>query len=352
MGIPRTLFWENDRLILLDQTRLPLLEEYIECSDYRRVALAIRRLEVRGAPAIGAAAAFGLVLGAMELLKERTALATGLPQIAAELRQTRPTAVNLAWALERMSQYASSLSEDLSPTEQLDRLLAEAKCIAAEDRSANERMSRYGAALFTRPVSILTHCNAGALATVAVGTALGVIAQSWREGNITSVYADETRPLLQGARLTAFELSQQGIPVTLITDNMAAWVMKTGRVQAVIVGADRVAGNGDVANKIGTYGLAVLAKAHNIPFYVAAPLSTFDFSMADGSQIPIEERRPEEIFQFAGVRTAPAGIAAFNPAFDVTPAEFVTAIITEAGILRPPYTDSISPLVLRKDEER
>ena len=350
MNTPLTLSWENDLLTLLDQTRLPLEEKYIECRDYRRVAEAIRRLEVRGAPAIGAAAAFALVLGARELLGNGIALSEGLPNIGAELLQTRPTAVNLFWAVDRMLKFAAALPDEISQQEQTGLLLSEALTIAETDRTANEKMSRHGAALFDRPVSVLTHCNAGALATVAVGTALGVITRAWHEGNITGVYADETRPLLQGARLTTFELSRQGIPVTLITDNMAAWVMKTGRVQAVIVGADRVARNGDVANKIGTYGLAVLAKAHNIPFYVAAPISTFDFSITDGTKIPIEERHPDEVFHFGGVRIAPHGISAFNPAFDVTPAELVTAIITEAGVFRAPYKVSIDELTQRKDE--
>ena len=348
----QTLCWRNNVLTLLDQTRLPLQETYIECQDYRRVAEAIRRLEVRGAPAIGAAAAFGLVLGARELLRSGVKISEGLPEFASELQQTRPTAVNLFWAIERMMKVVACFPAALSQKELADRLEIEALAIAEEDRNANERMSEYGAALFTRPVSILTHCNAGALATVAVGTALGVITKAWQDGNVAGVFADETRPLLQGARLTTFELSRQGIPVTLITDNMAAWVMKTGRVQAVIVGADRVARNGDVANKIGTYGLSVLAKAHGIPFYVAAPLSTFDFSIADGSLIPIEERHPDEVFQFAGVRTAPIGISAFNPAFDVTPADNITAIVTEAGILRTPYELSINKLAKRKEEKK
>ena len=350
MNNTRALCWKKNVLVLLDQTCLPLQETYIECRDYRRVADAIRRLEVRGAPVIGAAAAFGMVLGAQELLRKGIKLSDALPKIAEELQQTRPTAVNLFWAVKRMMQVAANSPGTLSQKEQADLLENEAIAIADEDRAANKLMAVNGATLFTKPVSILTHCNAGALATVAVGTALGVIARAWRDGNVIGVYADETRPLLQGARLTTFELARQGIPVTLITDNMAAWVMKTGRVQAVIVGADRVACNGDVANKIGTYGLAVLAKVHNIPFYVAAPVSTFDFSITDGSKIPIEERHPDEVFHFAGVRTAPVGISAFNPAFDVTPAEFVTAIITETGIIRAPYTQSIYKLAKRKGD--
>ncbi len=336
--------WQNGALRLLDQTKLPLREEYIECTDYQRVAEAIRRLEVRGAPAIGAAAAFGLVLGARSLVRQGQDLDLLLPVIAAELKATRPTAVNLFWAIQRMMKVFEVNRKNLSEAALLARLAAEAEAIAREDQTVNDKMAHWGAALFAGPVSVLTHCNAGALATVATGTALGVISQAWREGNIKGVFADETRPLLQGARLTAYELSRQGIPVTLITDNMAAWVMKTGKVEAVIVGADRISRNGDVANKIGTYGLAVLARAHNIPFYVAAPLSTFDFAIATGEDIPIEERHPDEVFHFAGVRTAPEGIQAYNPAFDVTPAEYVTAIITETGVIRAPYPEAIKLL--------
>ena len=344
-----SLRWQNGSLFLLDQTQLPLNEVYIECMNYRRVADAILRLEVRGAPAIGAAAAFAIVLGARNILQTCRSLENDLPLIATDLKGTRPTAVNLAWAVDRMMQVAEKAGKRLSPREVVDLLEAEAMAIAEEDRTVNEKISFYGATLFTTRVSLLTHCNAGSLATVAVGTALGIITQVWKAGNLKEVYAGETRPLLQGARLTAFELSRQGIPVTLITDNMAAWVMHTKRVQAVIVGADRVTRNGDVANKIGTYGLAVLAKAHDIPFYVAAPLSTFDFSMATGAEIPIEERHHDEVFQFAGIRTAPEGISAFNPAFDVTPASLVTAIITEKGIIKAPYGPAINELAKGKD---
>ena len=351
MEMFETLRWQNDALLLLDQTRLPLNEAYIECRDYRRVAEAIRRLEVRGAPAIGVAAAYGVVLGALELARQNRSLTTELPKIAEELKQTRPTAINLFWAIDRMLRVFRENQESLSGSALARRLEQEAEFMLREDRAVNEKIARHGAALFSKPVSILTHCNAGALATVAVGTALGVIHQAWLEGHVAGVYADETRPLLQGARLTTFELSRRGIPVTLITDNMAAWVMKTGRVQAVIVGADRIARNGDVANKIGTYGLAVLAHAHSIPFYVAAPVSTFDFAIADGSEIPIEERHHDEVLQFGGIRTAPTGVAAFNPAFDVTPAGLVTAIITEAGVLTAPYVPSIHNLMNQHTKE-
>jgi len=331
-------------LRLIDQTQLPLTEQYIECDDYQRVAEAIRRLEVRGAPAIGAAAAYGLVLGARSVVMAGQKLDQRLPEIAAELKATRPTAVNLDWAIRRMMKVFETNRHNRTDAELSAILEAEAVSIAMEDSTVNNKMAEWGAVLFDKPTSVLTHCNAGALATVATGTALGVICQAWREGHIKEVFVDETRPLLQGSRLTAFELSRQGISVILITDNMAAWVMKTGRVQAVIVGADRITLNGDVANKIGTYGLAILSRTHNIPFYVAAPISTFDFSLIKGEDIPIEERPQDEVFNFAGVRTAPLGIQAFNPAFDVTPAEYVTAIVTEVGVLWAPFPDKIKLL--------
>jgi methylthioribose-1-phosphate isomerase len=333
--------WTGSSLKLLNQTLLPNKSEYIECNDYRRVAIAIRRLEVRGAPAIGAAAAFGLVLGAKELVVNKEELLSALAKIAGELRQTRPTAVNLFWAIDRMMSVASRFTTTADKTEIVDALEREAVAIADEDRSVNRRIAEFGAQLFTEPTAVLTHCNAGALATVEFGTALGVIRQAWSEGKISRVYADETRPLLQGARLTAWELMQEGIPVTLITDNMAGWVMKNNMVKAVIVGADRITINGDVANKIGTYSVAVLAKEHNLPFYVAAPLSTFDFSLASGEQIPIEERSADEVATFGSARVAPAGVEIFNPAFDVTPNALVDAIITENGVIRKPYTDAI-----------
>ncbi|HWR39946.1 MAG TPA: S-methyl-5-thioribose-1-phosphate isomerase [Patescibacteria group bacterium] len=341
----KTLEWSGNSLILLDQTKLPNAIESIECVDWQRVALAIRRLEVRGAPAIGAAAAFGFVLGAREAAAEAAPdqwLDT-LAEIGDALRQTRPTAVNLFWAIDRMEAVVRRMTNADRPS-LLTALEAEAVEISEEDQRVNAAMAKHGAALFTTPTAILTHCNAGALATVAIGTALGVIRQAWKEQHITRVFADETRPLLQGARLTAWELTQDKIPVTLITDNMAGWVMKNKMVQAVIVGADRIAANGDVANKIGTYSVAVLAKEHHIPFYVAAPGSTFDFSIASGVDIPIEERAASEVTSFAGVNTAPAGVDVFNPAFDVTPHHLVTAIITEHGVLTAPYPEAIDRL--------
>lgn len=340
----QTLAWTGQCLTLLDQTALPGKTEFIACQDYRRVAEAIRRLEVRGAPAIGAAAAFGLVLGAKELANTPSIFWESLLEIAGELRQTRPTAVNLFWAIDRMLAVASRYAPATDLGEVLTALEEEAVAIAEEDKRVNRRMAEHGAQLLTGNIAVLTHCNAGALATVAFGTALGVIRQAWAEGKIARVFADETRPLLQGARLTAWELCQEGIPVTLITDSMAGWVMKRKMVQAVIVGADRIAANGDVANKIGTYSVAVLAREHNIPFYVAAPLSTFDFGIASGEDIPIEERSRKEVTSFGGVVTAPEGVEVFNPAFDVTPHSLVTAIITEHGVLTAPYGDAIANL--------
>lgn len=344
----QSLVWQGKCLKVLNQTLLPGRVEYICCTDYRRVGEAIKKLEVRGAPAIGAAAAYALVLGAQELSPNSGDFLQDFSCIAEELRQTRPTAVNLFWAINRMVKKAQACAgEDISTIVTI--LGNEAQAIAREDELVNQKISKHGAQLFTgKSINILTHCNAGALATVAQGTALGVIREAYKQGTVLGVFADETRPLLQGARLTAWELMQDNIPVTLITDNMAGWVMKNKMVQAVIVGADRIALNGDVANKIGTYSVAVLAKEHGIPFYVAAPKSTFDFSIASGDDIPIEERSREEVVCFGGRKTAPEGVAVFNPAFDVTPNEYITAIITEYGILRAPYQDAINKLQLRK----
>jgi methylthioribose-1-phosphate isomerase len=319
--------------------------EFIECRNYRRVADAIRRLEVRGAPAIGAAAAFGLVLGAKELLTQGQELFAGLRSVAEELRATRPTAVNLFWAIDRMLSVVSRFGAGTSGAKIVAALEDEAIAIAHEDEAVNRKIGHYGATLLGNAhQAVLTHCNAGALATVAFGTALGIIRHAWELGKITRVFADETRPLLQGARLTAWELQQDGIPVTLITDSMAGWVMKNKLVQAVIVGADRIAANGDVANKIGTYSVAVLAKENDIPFYVAAPTSTFDFSIASGDEIPIEERDPDEVRKFCSMQSAPSQVSVFNPAFDVTPNKYITAIITEYGIVRSPYSEMIAKL--------
>ncbi len=335
--------WKDQVLFLLNQTLLPSQVEYIECHDDQIVANAIRRLEVRGAPAIGVAAAFGIVLGAKKLANSQH-FWSGLLEVAEELRKTRPTAVNLFWAIDRMMAVVSLYDTTSDIAAVVAALEQEAIAIAEEDRKMNAKIAAYGATLFKEPTAILTHCNAGALATAGIGTALGVIRHAFSEGNVSKVFADETRPLLQGARLTAWELMQDQIPVTLITDNMAGWVMKKNMVQAVIVGADRITLNGDVANKIGTYSVAVLAKEHHIPSYVAAPGSTFDFTMNSGFAIPIEERAATEITHFAGICTAPEEIEVFNPAFDVTPNELVTAIITEHGVLRAPYHEAIAEL--------
>jgi len=351
----RSIEWTGKELILLDQTKLPTEEVYIHCTDWREVAEAIKMLRVRGAPAIGVAAAYGLILAAKEVqatvikqacpLEDRAITEKSLfLEFANELRATRPTAINLAWAIDRVVTNVVVPAESI--TAALSMIEAEAQAIEHEDLQLNIRMAKAGAELFEgqQHVRILTHCNAGALATAGIGTALGVVRELHKEGQLERVYADETRPLLQGARLTAFELHEDGIPVTLLTDNMAAYAMGQGLIDAVIVGADRITTKGDVANKIGTYGVALLAKAHNIPFYVAAPYSTFDFSLEEGSQIPIEMRAPEEVMNFGGTQTAPKGIEVLNPAFDVTPHELVTAIITEEGVLKPPFTESIGKL--------
>lgn len=328
----KTIEYQDGKVTLIDQTLLPGEIKYLTTSDYRVIAEAIRKLRVRGAPAIGIAAAFGVVLGALEY-KEVPDLPGVIAKIIDEFAGTRPTAVNLFWALNRQKAVLKAAGTK-SNAELIALLEAEAKAIAAEDELTNRRIGENGAALLKDGMSVLTHCNAGALATGAYGTALAVIRVAVEQGKRISVFADETRPLLQGARLTVWELMQENIPVTLITDNMAAAVMGLGKVQAVIVGADRITTNGDVANKIGTYGVAVLAREHNIPFYVAAPLSTIDLSLKTGAEIPIEERSPEEVTSFGGVRVAPAGVEVFNPAFDVTPAQYVTAIISEYGVAR------------------
>lgn len=346
-----TMRWHGDALIFLDQTRLPQEEIYRECKDYRRAKLAIERLEVRGAPAIGAAAAFAMVLGAREACNNPDFLAA-LAAVRDDLSSARPTAVNLAWACRRQFELARALHEqDFSPSKIIAELEKEAEKIFREDIARNKEMGAYGAELLPKDAVVLTHCNAGALATCGWGTALGVIRSAHAQGKIKMVYADETRPLLQGARLTACELCEDGIPVTLITDNMAAWTLKTKKVDAVIVGADRIAANGDAANKIGTFGVALAAKALGIPFYIAAPVSTFDFSIASGAEIPIEERAAAEVKSFRSEVTAPAQAAAFNPAFDVTSAELITGIITEYGVLAAPYAEKIKMLAERSREE-
>ena len=337
---PATLEWVGDArtgcLRLIDQTLLPLRVVTIDCHDVPTVWEAIRSLRVRGAPAIGVAAAYGCVLGARSAENPRAALT----QAAESLRTSRPTAVNLFWAIDRMLDTAQHIHES-DPDHFLDALLREAKTLHDEDRAMCRAIGAHGASIVASGNGILTHCNAGGLATSEYGTALAVIYKAHEDGKGIRVFADETRPLLQGARLTAWELAQAGIPVTLICDNMAAQVMREGRVQLVVVGADRIAANGDTANKIGTYGVALLAKAHAIPFYVAAPSSTFDLSLPDGDAIPIEQRDPREITNGFGLQTAPDHISVYNPAFDVTPAGLIAGIITERGIIRPVDTTTI-----------
>jgi methylthioribose-1-phosphate isomerase len=339
-----TVTWEEGAVVMIDQRRLPDEEVYLRCRSHREVAEAIKGMAIRGAPAIGVAAALGLALGIRQSKAEGKELRDELDRVSADLAATRPTAVNLFWALERMRR---RFEEDAARGGDAVRngLLEEAQAIQAEDLAACERMGDLGAELLTKPAQILTHCNAGALATAGYGTALGVIRSAARMGKVKNVFADETRPYLQGARLTAWELMQDGIPTTLIADNMAGHMMARGEVDAVIVGADRIAANGDVANKIGTYSLAVLAKENGIPFYVAAPVSTIDLATATGASIPIEERPEEEVTHHAGKRLAPAGVRVRNPAFDVTPHRYVTAIVCERGVARTPYTESLRRLV-------
>ncbi len=338
------IIWENNHLRLLDQTKLPGCIEYIDCNHYRVVAEAIKRLSVRGAPAIGAAAAYGLVVGAKQIdATDRQTFLEKLEAIAGELGATRPTAVNLRWALERMMLRVNTAPvQDVN--ELLEIMLEEAHSIYQEDVQSNRRMGEYGQELLEAGARILTHCNAGALATAGYGTALGVIRAAQEKGKQVSVFADETRPLLQGARLTSWEMVQEGIPVTLITDNMAGYLMAQKKIDCVIVGADRITANGDVANKIGTYGVAVLAKYHNIPFYVAAPLSTIDMCLSSGEEIPIEERNPQEVTHHGGQPMAPEGVQVWNPAFDVTPNSLVTAIITEMGVVYPSYVENLAKI--------
>ncbi len=339
----RPIRWHGGKVRLLDQTRLPGEVVYLEISDYRDLANAIKTLQVRGAPALGVAGAYGVVLAAQAIgAREKKGFLEALDKAAQELRATRPTAVNLGWAITRLLDTAK---QGASVGEIKEALLAEADRIAREDEAGNLAIGRYGAELIRSGSSVLTHCNAGALATSAYGTALGVIRAAWEQGRIKRVFNTETRPLLQGARLTAWELLQDGIQTTLITDSMAGYFIHKGDIDCVVVGADRIAANGDVANKIGTYTIAVLAAEHGIPFYVAAPTSTVDLSLLDGGAIPIEERRAEEVTHLQGVATAPEGVRVANPAFDVTPHQYVTAIITERGVAREPYADRLRKLV-------
>jgi methylthioribose-1-phosphate isomerase len=334
-----TVEWQDGKVRFIDQTQLPHREVYIATDDYHVVGEAIRRLQIRGAPAIGVAAAFAACLAT----SEAGSLAAGLQDLRDAIKQlsaTRPTAVNLFTALQRIQRAGEDPA--VTTVQELRRsLLDEACAIQREDREACRLIGEWGSQLISAGSAILTHCNAGALATAGEGTALSVVATAFRQGKVTRVFADETRPLLQGARLTSWELLRQGIPVTVITDSTAGTVLRRGMVQAVIVGADRIAANGDVANKVGTYPLAVLAARHGVPFYVAAPTSTIDLETRSGDTIPIEERDPREVTHFAGTLVAADGVDVFSPAFDVTPNDLVTAIVTEWGVLRPPFAEAL-----------
>jgi methylthioribose-1-phosphate isomerase len=340
----QTLEWTEQGVRFIDQTKLPTEETYVTCKTYEQVAEAIRTMVVRGAPAIGVAAAMGIALGAQNSKAETVGdLKRDLDQICDVIGKTRPTAVNLFWAIRRMQEKFERVR--IRPIAQIRRdLVEESQRMHAEDIAANQAMGRHGATLMPSEGGVLTHCNAGALATAGYGTALGVIRAAVEQGKKIHVYADETRPFLQGSRLTAWELMKDGIPTTVISDNMAGAMMKQGKIGAIVVGADRIAANGDVANKIGTYTVAVLAKENGIPFYVAAPISTVDLACPDGDRIPIEQRNPMEVTHIAGKQMTPNGVSIENPAFDVTPAKYVAAIITERGLAREPYRESLERL--------
>ena len=339
-----TIQWTADGIVMIDQTVLPRQTSYVTCRDYVEVAHAIKTMIIRGAPAIGVAAAMGVAIGVLRTPDAE--VAAKFDTVCSTLAATRPTAVNLFWAIDRMKRLYRSI-EDRPLAEIRDRLVAEAQLVKQEDIAINEAMGRHGAPLVPDGKTVLTHCNAGALATAGFGTALGVIRAAVAAGKKIDVFADETRPFLQGARLTAWELQQDNIPVKLITDNMAGHFLKSGRIGCVVVGADRIAANGDVANKIGTYSVAVLAKENGVPFYVAAPISTLDLTLASGDQIPIEQRPAEEVTHVFGVQVAPTGMEVENPAFDVTPNRYVTGIITEHGVAYPAYEESLKRLAAK-----
>jgi methylthioribose-1-phosphate isomerase len=344
-----SICWDVDKVRLLDQRKLPRDEIYLEIRDYHEIIEAIRTLAIRGAPAIGVAAAMGAALGALAVdADDPREFQRRFREICGEIAQARPTAVNLFWALKRMEAVAQA-HEGETLGEVKKRLVAEAQVMLKEDETINRRMAQAGQTVIPEGSRVLTHCNTGALATGAYGTALGVMRAAWEAGKRFSVWVDETRPLLQGARLTTWELGKIGIPYTLIADGAAAAVMQKGLVDLAIVGADRIAANGDTANKIGTYGVAILAHFHGIPFYVAAPLSTFDFAIPDGSHIPVEERSGAEVTHIWGHPVAPSGTPALNLAFDVTPNELIAGIITEGGVARPPYASSLK--TLRRSQE-
>ena len=345
MSIIKTLEWTDAGVRFIDQTKLPTEEVYVTSKTYEEVADAIKTMIVRGAPAIGVAAAMGIALGARDSQAQSVdELAREFEQICKVLGATRPTAVNLFWAIRRMQdKFAQVRNKPVAEIKQT--LIDEAQRVYVEDIAANEAMGKHGAVLLPSNGSVLTHCNAGALCAAGYGTALGVIRAAVESGKQIHVFADETRPFLQGSRLTAWELMKDNIPTTLISDNMAGAIMRQGKINAVVVGADRIAANGDVANKIGTYTVAILAKTHGIPFYVAAPIATIDLATPDGSKIPIEQRASTEVTHMGGRQIAPDGVVVENPAFDVTPNEYVAAIITERGIARAPYGESLGALV-------
>ena len=337
----RTIYFEGEKLHILDQRKLPSEEVYIVTSDYLVVCEAIKTLAVRGAPAIGVAAAYAVYL-ASKAINNDVEFLNELFKAGDVIKSARPTAVNLSWAVDKQLESINNIHDRKNAEK---KLLETADEILREDIEMNKKIGDYGSSLFKEKINVLTHCNAGALATGDYGTALGVIRSAYRDGKINMIYADETRPLLQGARLTVYELMKDDIPVTLITDNMAAWHMKQGKIDCIVVGADRIVANGDTANKIGTYNLGILAKFHNIPLYIAAPYSTFDFNLKSGSEIIIEERNPDEVRKFAGTYSAPSDCLVSNPAFDVTPAELITGIITERGIISPVNEENIRKLM-------
>lgn len=343
-----TIAWKNNKVRYIDQTLLPRKVKFVECGDVRRLWKAIKRLEIRGAPAIGIAGALGVLLAAnRSRAKDPETLMKEIDKASKYLASSRPTAVNLFWALARMD-WVARKNRHIGVSAIREALLKEALAIIDDDKKSCRQMARYGASLVNRGDAILTHCNAGGLATADYGTALGVLFESKRQGKRIKVYADETRPLLQGARLTAWELLHEGIDTTLICDNMAASLMAKGKVDKIFVGADRIASNGDAANKIGTYSLAVLAKHHKVPLYVVAPLSTFDFSLKTGKEIPIEERDGDEVRKILGKQIAPENVKVYNPAFDVTPNGMIAAIITEYGIFRKPFEKNLKRLKAKK----
>ncbi len=349
MGEIEPIRWQDDHLVLLDQTLLPHQQEWLSIRSCQQAVEAIRQMRVRGAPAIGVTAAYALALAAREV--QAAAMPDFLERLEAmgrELSGARPTAANLSWAVARGLEVARLCA---TPAEARQRLLAEAQSLHRQDVAANRAMGSHGAPLLPDEGGVLTHCNTGALATAGYGTALGVIRAAWEQGKRFHVFCTETRPWLQGARLTAWELVQLGIPASLVVDSAAGSLMHQGEVRAVVLGADRIAANGDVANKIGTYGLAVLAKEHKLPFYVAAPTSTVDLSISSGREIVVEERPPEEVTCWAGLPTAPEGIGVRNPAFDITPGRYVSAIITERGVVRPPYDQTLRALVSGQQSE-